>query len=148
MKVNNLLTRFTGCWKLVTTDLKNSKTNETVHPWGKNIVGRLMYIENKMSVIITDLDRPKFSSVDPNAATDSENRKAMNGMIVYFGDVEIEEENGIIKHHVIGSHFPNLEGGISIRYFKFIGKDLVLSVKDLLIGGIEVSGSLTWEKEA
>ncbi len=59
-------------------------------------------------------------------ATNKEVRIAFNKFDSYYGKYEINKENGIVKHHVEFSLFPNWIGTTLERSFKFINDHLEL----------------------
>jgi hypothetical protein len=124
-----------GTWRLVSLEARNSN-GEVIYPYGRDAFGMLMYdLGGYMSVLLMHRDRPKFASDDLLRGTPEEIRTAFEGCDAYCGTYEVNEEKGIITHHVEGSRFPNWVDTDQIRYFEFSGNQLILNSPPLQLGG-------------
>jgi hypothetical protein len=100
-----------------------------------------------MSVQLMKAGRPNFKSDNKLKATPQEIRMAYEGYEAYFSTYDIEEEKGIVIHHLIGGLFPNWTDSDQIRYYRFMDNRLILSTEP--IGPIpkdKISVTLVWEK--
>ena len=138
---------FVGVWRLVTSEFKQSG-GSTGYPYGKDAIGVLIYDEHgHMSAQIMDPDRPIFASGDIRKGTADEIRAAFDGYMAYFGNYEVDEEEGTVTHRVRGSHFPNWVGQDQKRFFEFSGNRLTLKTPPIPAAGTMVTGILVWERE-
>ena len=138
---------FVGAWKLISCDA--IRRNGSVLPiYGKNPIGRLYYdAAGNMSVHMMKSGRTNFKDQTKFRATHSEMRAAYESYEAYFSTYEIDEENHVINHTVLGGLFPNWTGTIQARYYKFDGNRLTLSTDP--IGYIlkeKTVVTLVWER--
>ena len=137
-----------GTWRLVSCDAH--RRNGQVQPlYGPKPEGRLIYdAAGNMSVQVMRADRPEFRSGQKRRGGDDELRAAYQGYEAYFSTYEVDEEAGIINHHVQGGLFPNWIGSNQVRYYRFDGPDrLILSTE--AIGAAPVRRTivtLVWER--
>jgi hypothetical protein len=125
---------FIGTWKFISLVGKNSE-GEILHPYGKDLYGRLMYDSNgNMSVFLMRPDRPKFAAGDIYKGTPEEIKFAYENFDAYCGTYKIDKDNGTVTHHIEGSRFPNWEGSDQTRYYRFSNDTLSLSAKIKLKG--------------
>ena len=138
--------QFVGTWKLASFESQRS-SGEVTYPMGKDAVGMIMYDANgHMSVQVMRPDRPVFASSDRIKGTPAEIVPAFEGFIAYYGTYEVNEEEGIVTHHVEGSLFPNWVGIAHRRFFEFSGNRLTLSTPPIPLGGEQVTAVLIWER--
>ena len=134
---------FVGCWKLVSHEFRSSD-GRVFHPWGDDPVGIVIFDEKgHFSAQIMRRNRPKFSSDIP---TLEEIKPAFNGYMAYFGRYEIIADKNMLINHVEGSLNPNWVGGEQIRYFEISGDRVTLHTEPQKRGGVEVVGTLMWER--
>jgi len=106
-----------------------------------------MYDANgHVSVHIMRPDRPAFASGDQLEGTPVEIKSAFEGFIAYYGAYEVNQEEGIVTHHVEGSLFPNWVGSAQRRFFEFSGNRLTISTPPIPMGGEKIVGLLIWER--
>lgn len=55
-------------------------------------------------------------------------RAAMRGVVAYYGTYEIDEATGRVIHHVEAASNPAWIGDDFIRWFRFEGRDLIISL--------------------
>jgi hypothetical protein len=138
---------FVGIWRLISCNAV--RRNGCVLPlYGKNPIGRLFYdAEGNMSVNIMKPGRLKFVSASKSHGTSLEMRAAYLGYEAYFSTYMIDREKGVIRHHLIGSLFPNWTGSEQARYYKFEGSRLILSTAPIGMAATrETVVTLVWEK--
>ncbi len=139
---------FVGVWKLVSCDAVRSNGAE-MPIYGRNPVGRLYYdADGNMSVHIMKSGRPHFRGETKFRATPEEMRAAYESYEAYFANYVVEVGENRIHHTVIGGLFPNWEGSVQSRFYKFDGEDrLILSTAPL---GARPDGepiiTLIWER--
>ncbi len=139
---------FVGTWKLISCDALR-RNGRVVPLYGKSPEGRLYYdAEGNMSVHIMRSGRPCFRSSSKFRAAPEEMRMAYDGYEAYFSTYEVDAEECLIKHRVIGGLFPNWTGTIQSRFFRFEGSNqLILSTAPV---GVRQSGgtivTLVWER--
>ena len=108
-----------------------------------------MYDANgNMSAQLFHTDRQNFASDDRNAASDSEIRAAFLSSVAYYGTYSVDEDQGVVTHHVEGSLLPNWVGGDQHRGFKIVGDRLTLSPPPREVDGQQQVASLVWERVA
>lgn len=125
----NIKKKFVGVWELVYVD-SQTIDGKDLNRW--NGKGRLIYTEQ--GYVSAQLGDPKvksFKSEDKYQGTDKEMRKAFNEFDSYYGTYEIDTENKVVKHHIELSLFPNWNGTIQERTYKFVNDHLELKVINL-----------------
>jgi hypothetical protein len=130
-----------GTWRFVSMEAR-SPEGQVIYPYGENIFGRLIYTaDGFMSVLLMNLDRPRFGSDDPMAGTAEEIEAAFRGFDAYCGTYTIDEERATVTHHIQASKFPNWIGTDQVRSFESRDGRLVLKAD------IDTRGE-TWKFEA
>jgi hypothetical protein len=138
--------QFVGVWTLVSAKW-NRSDGKISHLFGSNAVGRLIYTsKGHMCAAVMDCNRTPFVSGDPRGGTQGEIKTAYEGCIFYYGTFDINEREGFVIHHVERSSFPNWEGRDQKRFFEFSGNQLKLWHNPILVEGIEITGTLIWER--
>jgi len=135
--------RLVGSWQLVTMGSRDSQ--------GRSLAdydrGLLHYFSSgRMSVQVCDSRRPSFGGKDWFGATEAELRSAFNGFVAYFGRYEVDEQAGIVIHHVEGSLFPNWIGKEQRRFYKLEDRRLTLSITPSTVADPEAVATLVWER--
>ena len=103
--------------------------------FGANPQGQLTFDPNgRFSVIITRSDVPKFATKSRDAGTSEENKAAVQGSIAYFGTYSVSVAGNVIRYHIDGSTYPNLQGTDQERFFKLSGDELTLTDSAAPIG--------------
>jgi hypothetical protein len=93
-------------------------------------------------------DRPRFASDDKYNGTPAETRAAFEGSLAYFGRYDVDEDAGIVRHHILGCTFPNWMGTSQTRHFVFSGNRLTLRTTPMPMEGAMITGELVWERIA
>jgi hypothetical protein len=129
--------QFVGTWRLVSIESPESRL------FGGTPVGVLMYdAGGNVAVQIMRNPRPDLAG-GPAFPPAKEVQAAYKGYYAYYGTWEVDEQRGIIKHHLEGSLRPGDVGKDFIRAYKFTGNQLALTpVEDLGAG----DSCLTWER--
>ncbi len=140
---------FPGVWKLVSCDASRLNGAGFRPIYGRNPVGRLYYdAAGNMSVHIMRTGRARFKGATKFGATPGEMRSAYESYEAYFSKYVIDAREQRIDHTVIGGLFPNWEGTVQSRYYRFEGEDrLVMSTAPF--GGApngEPVVTLVWER--
>ena len=118
--------KFIGAWRFRSMIVHTPK-GETIYPYGENIFGMLMYASSgRMSVLLMNPDRSKFTSDDPLGGTLEEIKEAYEGFDAYCGTYTVDETKGTVTHHIEGSKFPNWVGTDQVRHFEFSDGQLLL----------------------
>ena len=124
MENETIKKKFIGVWELVYIDMQSLDGKDLGRGRSK---GCLIYTkQGYVSAQLGDLKIKNFKSENKYKATDKEVRMAFNKFDSYYGKYEIDKENGIVKHHIEFSLFPNLIGTTLERSFKFINDLLEL----------------------
>ena len=135
-----------GTWKLITFEAVR-ENGDVVRPFGDNPRGLIVYDANgNMSAQLFHTDRQDFASDDRNAASDSEIRSAFLSSVAYFGAYSVNEDEGMVTHHVEGCLLPNWVGGDQHRRFQIVGNRLTLSPPPREVDGQQQEASLVWER--
>jgi lipocalin-like protein len=104
-----------------------------------------MYNEDGyMFVAIMGSKRPKFAAGDLLSATKEEEAQAEETYVSYCGRYELRADK--VVHHVELSLFPNWVGVAQERLVELSGNRLTLSTPPILLGGIQQSAHLIWER--
>ncbi|HEU4619804.1 MAG TPA: lipocalin-like domain-containing protein [Gammaproteobacteria bacterium] len=61
-------------------------------------------------------------------STPEDYRNTMRGVVAYYGTYEIDEASGRVIHHVEAASNPAWIGDDFVRWFRFEGSDLVISL--------------------
>jgi hypothetical protein len=134
-----------GTWRLVSWENRSAVDGQVSYPLGKDAVGYIMYNEDGyMFVAIMGPNRPKFAAEDLLSGTTQEEAQAEETYVSYCGRYELDGET--VVHHVELSLFPNWVGVDQKRLVEVRGNRLTLSTHPILLGGIQQSAHLIWER--
>ena len=97
-----------------------------------------------MSVAFMREGRPRFTSGDIRGGTVEEKVAAVDGYTSYCGRYKVE--GGRVVHHIEVSLFPNWIGESQERSYELEGDRLTLSTPLMLVGGMQLSTHLIWER--
>ena len=140
--------QFVGTWTLLAFEFRLSDGTVT-YPMGKEATGMIIYDANgHMSVQMMRKDRPSFASGDQQKGTPEEIKTALEGYVAYFGDYVIDEDEQAVIHEAKGAMFPNWIGQDQKRFFEFSGDRLTLTTVPIQIGGVQLTGTLIWERQS
>jgi len=115
------------------------------YPLGKDAVGYIMYNEDGyMFVAIMRPNRVRFAAGDLLGGSAEEKAQAANTYVSYCGRYEFNGDTVI--HHVDLSLFPNWVGVEQERLVELRGDRLTLSTRPILLGGVQRTAHLIWER--
>ena len=135
-----------GTWDLISYEL-HLADGIVLHPMGEGVRGILMYgAGRRVAVQLMDPDRPNFQESDWLKGTPEEIKAAFEGSLAYFGTYELEEEKGMIVHHIRGCTFPNWVNTDQRRILELEGDRLTLITPPLHISGEELVGRLSFRR--
>ena len=136
-----------GSWRLVSYEGRSAAGGVT-QDYGPTPQGRLMYDQGgRMSVHLLKPDRTRFASGDFLRPNPDELREAFDGYFGYYGRYTVDEEAGVVTHHVEGAAYPNYIGTEQRRTFRLEGDRLVLQTPPERAGGSDVIYSIVWQRE-
>ena len=134
-----------GTWRLVSWENRSVGDGEVSHPLGKDAVGYIMYgPDGYMSVAISRPDRARFAAEDLLGGDTGERARAAETYVSYCGTYEFRGET--VVHFVELSLFPNWVGAEQERLVEVAGDRLVLSTRPILLGGVQRTAHLIWER--
>ena len=133
-----------GTWRLISWETR-SIDGEISYPLGKDAVGYIMYNEDGyMFVAITRPNRAKFAAGDLLRGTTEEKVQAAGTYVSYCGQYEFRGDT--VVHHVELSLFPNWVSSDQERLVELRGNRLRLSTRPVLLGGVQQTAHLIWER--
>lgn len=138
--------QFVGTWQLISSEFRRAD-GTIIYPYGQDAIGNLYYdAAGNMAVQLLRADRPLFAAGDRQQGTPEEIKVAFEGSLAYFGRYEVDEQEQIVIHHIVGCTFPNWIGQPQKRFFAFADNQLTLSTPPLRVGGSTISGVLCWQR--
>jgi len=115
------------------------------YPLGRDAVGYIMYNQDGyMFVAIMRPNREKFAAGDLLSGSTEEKAHAASTYVSYCGQYEFQGDT--VVHHVDVSLFPNWVGVEQERLVELRGNQLTLSTRPILLGGMQQSAHLIWER--
>lgn len=125
----SLRQRLLGTWKLVSIQNRESADQAWTSRFGESPRGFIMYdATGHMAVQIEKTPAPpRFASGDDWSPTPEEAVAVYLGYVAYFGTFSVDEESGVVTHHVEGSLRPSYLATDQRRPAKLEGDRLVLS---------------------
>jgi len=106
-------------------------------PHGDEPTGRIFYdASGRMSALLLPPGRAPLD----RSATAEDYRESMRGVVAYFGSYTIDESTGRVIHHVEAASNPAWIGDDFVRWYRFEGNRLVLSLNP------DFEGTLVWER--
>lgn len=134
-----------GTWKLISWETRSVDDQQISYPLGKDAVGYIMYNEDGyMFVAITRPNRTKFAAGDLLGGSAQEKAQAAGTYVSYCGRYEFRGDT--VVHHVELSLFPNWVGVDQERLVELRGNRLTLSTRPILLGGVQRTAHLIWER--
>lgn len=88
----------------------------------------------------------KFASRTYEGATPEEMKDAFLAYYAYYGRYALDEEKGMVTHHVESSLYPEEHGITYERFFSFDGDRLTLVTAPFVEEGEERVNRLVWER--
>lgn len=137
--------RFVGAWKLVRVERYDAAGALQPPPapgefGAGSPLGYLMYDGEHMGVVIQQEGRRPYAGDEP---TPDEALAALTSYTSYFGPYTVNEAEGYVTHHVIGSLSPGFTGQDNQRFYEFSGDELALQPPAGPSGG---RLRIVWEK--
>jgi len=142
----DLTSAIVGAWRLEST--LQRLVDGTVRPsplYGPNGVGYLIYsASGHMCAMLADPGREQWSSEDE--PTQKELQAIHDHFIAYCGRYEVNEQEGLVVHHLEMHVTPNYSGNVLVRRASLDGNCLVLRPleKELPAGMLEYT--LRWSR--
>ena len=134
-----------GIWRLISWENRSVDGQKISYPLGKDAVGYIMYNEDGyMFVVIMRPNRVRFAAGDLLGGSTEEKVQAADTYVSYCGRYEFR--GGTVIHHVDLSLFPNWVGVEQERLVELRGNQLTLSTRPILLGGMQQSAHLIWER--
>jgi Lipocalin-like domain len=134
-----------GTWRLVSWENRSVVGGEVSYPLGKDAVGYIMYgHDGYMSVAIMRPDRARFAAEDLLGGGAEERAQAAGTYVSYCGRYEFRGDT--VVHRVELSLFPNWIGVEQERLVEIAGDRLILSTRPILLGGLQRTAHLVWER--
>lgn len=122
-----------------------SVDGEISYPLGKDAKGYIMYNpDGYMFVALMRRDRAKFAAGDLLTGSMQEKAHAAETYVSYCGRYEFQGDT--VVHHVDLSLFPNWVGVDQERLVEVRGDRVTLSTRPMLLGGVQRSAHLIWER--
>ena len=135
----------TGTWRLISWEIRSVDGQKISYPLGKDAVGYIIYNQDGyMSVAISRPNRQEFAAGDLLGGSAEEKAQAASDYVSYCGRYEFHGDT--VSHHVDLSLFPNWVGVEQERLVELRGNRLSLSTRPMLLGGIQQSAHLIWER--
>jgi lipocalin-like protein len=133
-----------GSWRLLSWE--NVSADGTIsYPLGREAVGMIVYTDDGyLFVAIMCPDRQPFAGGDMLRGSSEEKARAAETYVSYCGRYELRGDTVI--HHVELSLFPNWSGVDQERLVEVTGNRLTLRTRPFLLGGMEQSARLVWER--
>ena len=139
-----------GTWKLDCFTGKDEE-GEVVDIMGPDVTGFICYSElGFMSVQILKKDRPRYDIPDVEGGSTEQTLAAARGLFAYAGRYTVDEENGIVYHHLEYCLIPNWIGSTQKRYINKEGEnELALTADPVRMGpgGKKRHSYLRWIRE-
>ncbi len=137
--------QFVGTWKLLGVERHDADGNVQPPPepgtFGAGApLGYIMYDGEHMAVIIQQEGRLPYAAAEP---TPDEAVAALTSYTSYFGPYTVNEAEGYVTHHVLGSINPGMTGQDNQRFYEFSGDRLTLQPPPGPSGG---RVRIIWEK--
>ena len=129
--------QFYGAWRLVSFETRRS-TGEVSQPLGPNPVGLIIWDKSgRFSAQLMHGDLPP-----DRTSGDAEVLR----YVAYFGWFEVDDDRGVLTHHVDGALTPNMLGVDQERWFTFTDARLELRPPSFEQEGVTSESVLTWER--
>lgn len=133
-----------GTWRLISWEIR-SANGQISYPLGKDAVGYIMYNQDGyMSVAISRPNRQKFAAEDLLGGSTEEKAQAASTYVSYCGQYKFHGDT--VSHYVDLSLFPNWAGVEQERLVELRENRLTLSTRPMLLGGIQQTAHLVWER--
>ena len=133
-----------GTWRLISWE-NRSLDGRVSYPLGEDAVGYISYSQDGyVFVAMMRADRKEFTAGDLLRASAEEKAHAAETYMTYCGTYEFHGDT--VVHHVELSLFPNWVGVEQERLVEVRGNRLMLSTRPILLGGMQRTAHLIWER--
>jgi hypothetical protein len=136
-----------GTWRLESWE-NRSVDGEISYPLGKDATGYIMYNlynpDGYMFVAIMRPHRANFAAGDLLTGSMQEKAHAAETYVSYCGRYEFQGDT--VVHHADLSLFPNWVGVVQERLVEVRGDRVTLSTRPMLLGGVQRSAHVIWER--
>ena len=138
--------RFVGTWRFVSIEQRNAKGE--LLPVISGRTGFIIYTPTgHMAVQLMEDNRKEFAAAQPSG---EEAQAALASFTAYSGTFSVDEAQGTVTHHRETRLTPGTAdalGGTDVtRSYRFSGNRLMLTPPPRMIGGEELTRTLTWER--
>lgn len=118
--------QMTGSWSLVS--LETDTAEGRIQPFGPAPVGYIYFAPNgRFGSQFMRPDVPKVAANNRLKATAEENLAIALGAVAFFGEWKlVNPKTGEVRLHIIGSSYPNWNGGDQTRFIKVSGDAMTL----------------------
>ena len=133
-----------GNWRLRSYTAQNAD-GDTMHPLTENPLGILSYdADGRMSVTLTQTDRPRFASDNAFQSAEAERAAAFDTYFSYCGTYIVHPDH--VVHHIELCSFPNWNGTEQTRLYALEGDILTLRTPPMPGKETNIVATLTWER--
>ena len=137
---------FDGAWQLVSCIAIDPDGNST-YPLGESPVGKLIYSEGQMSVIVAKNQRVIFETQDLRDIPQQEILSDYPLFEFYCGSYTVSESEHKVFHKVEISKYANQVGSVISRKFELLDNKLTLStIEHPILNGIKTKIVLIWKR--
>jgi hypothetical protein len=134
-----------GAWRLASYTAESD--GDVSEPLGPEPVGIIMYTpDGYMSAQLMRHDRPAYDKAITGGGTSEQMAAAAAGYLCYSGPFTLDEEAGVVQHHVEVSLLPNWVGSVQIRQGRLDGDTLTLSADVQSRKGVSSTHVLVWRR--
>ncbi len=106
-------------------------------PHGDTPIGRIQYDRGgRMWAMLHPPGRPPL----PQSPTVADYQATQRGLVAYYGSFDVDVSTGRVIHHVDAGSNPAWIGTDFIRWYRFEGSRLILSLNE------RFTSTLTWER--
>jgi lipocalin-like protein len=132
--------KLAGTYKLVSIERKKADGTR-LPPQSANPTGHIFYDEaGRMALVIMQSGRKKYAAAQP---TTEEALASFTTYTGYFGTYAVNEAEGTVTHHLLGSLDPNQTAADEKQVFQFAQNRLILKTPAATNG---VQLMVTWER--
>lgn len=136
-----------GAWELDNWRITFSDDRPDTYPYGEDAKGFLIYERSgRMSVMISDADRPQLSDANIRRAPVEEKVAAFDSFFGYCGTWRLEGER--VVHAVELALNPNFVGTEQVRGMEYAPGRLTLIEQSTTRTGATMRNQLAWRKIA
>ena len=135
-----------GVWWLLSREDYNKNNERRIDPiLGSDPIAILTYTKDHFAAQFMKRDRSIVAATQMTN-TGSNNTNAVGGYDAYFGNYEVDEETGKVKHTLIGSITPANIGMTVFRDLKVADGKLTIQLETTTLEGEAIVRTLIWER--